>query len=51
MTNMRRAFLLTAACLPLLGAIAGEAAAQAWPAKPITLVVGFPPGGASDVVM
>ncbi len=50
MTNMRRAFLLTAACLPLLGAIAGEAAAQAWPAKPITLVVGFPPGGASDIM-
>ncbi len=40
-----------ALALPLIhtGA-AAQGAAQAWPTKPITLVIPFPPGGASDVV-
>jgi tripartite-type tricarboxylate transporter receptor subunit TctC len=44
---MRRALLLavTFAALPWHGAFA-----QAFPAKPLTLVVPFPPGGATDVV-
>ncbi|MGJ7608615.1 Bug family tripartite tricarboxylate transporter substrate binding protein [Variovorax sp. LT1R20] len=41
---LRRA--LVALALPL---IAGSAFAQAWPAKPITLIVPFPPGGPTDV--
>jgi tripartite-type tricarboxylate transporter receptor subunit TctC len=36
--------------LLLAFSLAGEACAQAWPSKPLRLVVGFTPGGAADFV-
>ena len=44
---MRIASLLFAAAALIAG---GPAAAQSYPSKPITLVVGFPPGGGVDIV-
>ena len=46
LTWTRRAALAAAASLTL----AGGAFAQAFPAKPLKLVVNFPPGGAADVI-
>ncbi len=45
--NLRPRAALTALALSLAASLA---AAQAWPAKPITLVVPFPPGGSSDAL-
>lgn len=45
----RQRFLLCAAAAALLGISAG-ARAEPWPAKPITMVIPFPPGGTLDVV-
>lgn len=41
---------LRAACALALTANLGGAWAQAWPAKPVTMIIPFPPGGTLDVV-
>ena len=43
---MLKKFLALAACL----LAAGNVFAQAYPAKPVRVIVGFPPGGGTDVV-
>ena len=48
MTTLRISYRLAAAAL--LGLAAAGAWAQAWPSKPVRIVVGFSAGGPTDVV-
>ncbi len=53
MTSTRRLTLslsLTAITAAALVAVAGPAAAQAWPTKPVTIVVSYPAGGDTDAI-
>ena len=49
MTTARRAFHLTALCAATLLAAPAAFAQAAYPSKPITLIVGYPPGGSTDL--
>lgn len=42
--------LCAAACGALLGLSAGLAVAEDYPVRPVRIIVGFPPGGATDLV-
>jgi tripartite-type tricarboxylate transporter receptor subunit TctC len=38
-------------CLPLCLGLPAAAPAQEWPAKPVRVIINFPPGGPSEIVM
>src|SRR5260370_1808949 len=45
----RRSFLLGSAALLGTAAFSRGASAQAWPARPVRIIVSFPPGGLTDL--
>ena len=46
----RRTFMHLAAVATALPAISRIAGAQSYPSRPIHLIVGFPPGGAANLI-
>ena len=45
-----RGFAVAGAIILAVAGSSGPAAAQAWPTRPVTMVVPFPPGGGTDVL-
>ena len=50
MTLNRRKVLASTVALGLAAASGVQAQTQAWPSKPIRLIVPYPPGGSSDII-
>jgi len=50
MERARSASGLAAACLAAACALTLPVSAQEFPAKPVRIIIGFPPGGATDLV-
>src|SRR5579884_3507015 len=50
MNVRRRRFLHAAAAAAVFPLVAWRARAETYPARPVHIVLGFPPGGSSDVV-
>ena len=48
--KFHRRHALAAFAAPLLSLALGQAAAQAWPSKPVTIINGYPAGGDSDAM-
>ncbi|RZI61926.1 MAG: tripartite tricarboxylate transporter substrate binding protein [Rubrivivax sp.] len=48
--TQRRHAVLTALALAALTSFSGTASAQAWPTKPVTFMVSYPPGGGADLI-
>src|SRR6185295_7906219 len=46
----RRKFLHLAASAAALPAVSGLARAQAYPTRPVRIIIGFPPGGPNDLL-
>lgn len=46
----RQNFLLSLLAFAVLGATGGAALAQSWPARPVKMIIPFPPGGTLDMV-
>ena len=46
----RRHAVMTALAAAALASFPGAASAQAWPTKPVTFMVSYPPGGGADLI-
>ena len=48
--RLRRRLLLAGAALPIAAPALAQSPAPAWPARPLRMIIGFAPGGPTDIV-